>query len=221
VYVQQGHTYIGGASVPFFVSDSMIKSGAQGQGFDQVQVYSRKSFPIYQLPPIPPGSSNDWDTVVTGQRAAPDGNVNVPPGVRWVVDTTPVQVPVVMPPTPAPAPAPVPPFLQANPAWDWPVPAPLPPSKPSATGPAVFGGVPGDMRMPLIVGMGVVGGAFFAWQAYQHFFKEGLSEHERKNILWYTASVLAFWGASELIDVEEAWWLTPQGLATKAMEAAR
>jgi hypothetical protein len=170
MFARQGHIYIGGASVPWFVTDSMLKSGARGYGFDQVEVHS------------------------------------------------PEPVPVLMP---AQTPAPV---TQAGPGWDWPVPPELVPKTlpvdPPATGPALVGDT-SALHMPLLVGMGVIGGAFFGYQAYSHMFKEGLTSHERGNILKAAGAMLALFGVAMLLDVDKAWWLTPQGLAAKAEEEAR
>lgn len=206
MFARFGHTYVGGASVPWFVTDDMLKSGAQRYGFEQVEVHSRKSYPIHKLPTLPPGTSNDWDTLLIGRRFLPDGEVHPPSGFRWAVDVSPVAPQPVPVPEPQPAPAPV---VQAGPGWDWPVPTP----PPAATGDT-------SLQMPLLIGMGVLGGAFFGYQAYSHMFKEGLAEKERSNILKAAGAMLALFGVSLLIDVDKAWWLTPQGLAAKAEEEA-
>lgn len=214
MFVKQGHDYILGAHVPEFfgvpvVSKGILISEGQKRGFAQIQIVERDQFPISQVPMLAPGTNNDWNRVATGRRVEPDGNVDLPSEVRWVVDVTPV---AVAPPPPQPEPPPLTvnagfpdffPFLQ--------------PVKPlhDESGPAAVA-VPSGLGLPLVVGMGVIGGVFFGYQALSHMFGEGLTDKERKNILMYTASILAVWGASQLIDVDKAWWLTPEGAGKKA-----
>lgn len=93
VYATAGHTYMAGASKPWFVTQGMIVSAAQGKGFSAVKVASRADFPASQVPPLPPGTPNDWDVLGTGVRAPPSGSVDLPDRVRWVVDVTPLSRP--------------------------------------------------------------------------------------------------------------------------------
>jgi len=121
----QGHTYIGGADVPIVVSNAKIAEWLTAHGFSGVLVVSRDKFPIKDLPLIPAGTEDDWDTVAVATRVAPTGDVSVPSRVRWIVDVTPVQMmptfpqgPVVVeaPPTQQPSMPPQPEQQQPAPA---------------------------------------------------------------------------------------------------------
>lgn len=210
MFVKQGHKYIAGASVPFFVTDSMLVSGGQSNGFSQIKIFDRDEFPKAQLPPLPQGSSNDWNTIAVGVRVAPSGNVSLPSEVRWVVDLTPN--PVVAQPPPPPPPQKLPPFF--------------PPSAPPPQRADLWPQVPNiqlspptsDIRtwgMPMAIGLGVVGGLWTGHYLYKNMFKEGLSPEERKNILIYVGSILALWGAKTVFGLNE-WWLSVDDAAKKA-----
>lgn len=91
LYVQSGHQYIGGAAKPWYVSQGMIVSAAEGKGFTSVKVATRADYPKVSLPPIPEGSQDDWNVVGTATRSAPSASLDLPDAVRWVVDITPAQ----------------------------------------------------------------------------------------------------------------------------------
>ena len=63
-----------------------------------------------------------------------------------------------------------------------------------------------DIRMPLVVGMGVIGGLFFGWQAVDHLFKEGMTSDEKKKILIFSGSMLAIYAAINLIGLDQKWF---------------
>lgn len=199
MFFQQGHFYIAGANVPVFVSDDMLRKGGTDNGFAEIQIVDRDNFPISQLPSGIPGS--DWDTVLMGRRVAPDGTVDLPSEVKWVVDTTPSIV--IAGQTSTPPSSASPPFFPF-------------PERPTSTPTGEPMSVPQGIALPLMVGMGVIGGAFLGWHGVKHMFSEGLTDKERKNILLYGASVLAVWGVSQLLSLEKAWWLTPEGAAQRA-----
>jgi hypothetical protein len=210
---EQGHLYVGGADVPFFVTKSMLVSAGKDNGFDQIQIFDKKDFPFWTLPPgsIPSGVS--WNTVARGVRVAPTGNVAFPSDVKWVVDITPA--PIVTAGT-VPSQPQAQPLPDTTPLPDW---VPLPPTRPmpdAGGAPAV--NVPTGLKLPLMVGAGVIGGTFFAYQAMNHMFKVGLTDKERRNILLYAASVGALWGLAKLIDVDKAWWASPEGIAERAAQ---
>lgn len=228
MFAKQGHFYILGADAPFFVSKSMMANAGKDKGFDQVQVFDRGDFPKSQLPAIPSGSSNSWNTVARGRRAASDGEVSLPSEVKWVVDVT----PVVAQPAPGPAdPVPVPsqpsgpvvvhpgeivPTSHASTGGsilDW---LPIPPLRDTPSVSGKSSNMPTGLAMPILIVSGVVGGLFLGNAALGHMFKEGLSTQERNNILKFTAAVAALWGASQFVKLDEAWWLTPEGAAAKA-----
>lgn len=203
---RQGHLYIGGADVPFFVSDNALRSGATDKGFTGVQVKDRDDVP---LSTVPPQARGDWNTMVSGRWAKADADISLPSQVAWVVDVTPA--PVVMTtagssggalPPPAPFPFPI----------------PLPPDRPTAPSDGTKLNVPSGLGMPLVVGMGVIGGVFLGAQGAKHMFVEGLTADERKNILMYGASALAIWGIAQLFKLEDAWWASPEGMFEKAKQ---
>ena len=81
---------------------------------------------------------------------------------------------------------------------------PVPERKVSPVGPPVVP-IP-DVRMPLIVGMGVIGGLFFGWQAVDHLFREGMTWEEKKNILIFSGTILGIYAAVNLFDLDEKWF---------------
>lgn len=196
---RQGHTYIGGASVPFIVSHAMIKDGAQNLGFDQVVVTDREDFPLSFLPPIPPGTQDDWDTIVIGRRVAPDGDVSVPDGVRWLVDVTPALP--ASPPAAQSMPSPQVPPTDLQPSWA----AAVFPERDVPSVGAPFTPIP-DIKMPLIVGIGVIGGLFFGKKAVDHLFREGMTWEEKKNILIFSGTILGIYAAVNLLGLDEKWF---------------
>lgn len=196
-----------GADVPVIVSEDDIREGLAEHGFAEVQIIDRDKFPIANLPRVP-GASDDWDTVIIGRRVAPDGSVDVPEQVRWAVDVTPPLV--IAGPTPT---TPVLPGASVPPSTELPAGIPswvLPQEQPPQGPPLEIPRVP---QFPLLVGLGVIGGAAIGWWGVQHLFVEGITSKERKNILIAAATMLAVWGASELIGLEKAWWLTVEGVA--------
>lgn len=195
--VRQGHTYIGGASKPFFVSHAQIVSELSKMGFMGVRVYKRSEYPIFNLPPNAQTGSAGWDTIAVGTRAAPDGQLELPSEVKWVSDITPSLVPVSeTPPGQTP-----PPVIQAGPSWG----SPQKPKLPGVSGPL---NVPKGMGMPMAIVFGVIGGAFFAKKAVDHMFIEGLEEKERKQILLWTASIVGGLGVWALVDLKRYWWIS-------------
>jgi hypothetical protein len=79
-----------------------------------------------------------------------------------------------------------------------------------------------DQRMAVIVGMGLIGGVFFAKVGLEHMFVEGLTDKERKGIFVAVASGLALWGLTKMVDLQEHWYLTADTAAEKAAaEAAK
>lgn len=104
LYATKGHTYMAGANKPFFVSAGMIVSAAEGKGFTDVKVTARGGYPASSVPPLPPGTPDDWDVLGTGVRSSPSAQVELPDRVRWVVDVTPAARPDPnFEPGPAPA----------------------------------------------------------------------------------------------------------------------
>lgn len=99
-YVRQGHSYMGGASKPFFITQGMLVQAAIDKGFDQVKVISRSQYPTASLPPLPSGTDDGWDTIGMGHRTAPDGAEELPGAVKWVVDVTQAEAPTGPAPTP-------------------------------------------------------------------------------------------------------------------------
>jgi hypothetical protein len=87
-YVRQGHSYMGGASRPFFITNGMLVQAAIDRGFDQAKVIARDEFPASQLPPLPADTDDDWNVLGSGRRATSDGAVDLPGAVKWVVDVT-------------------------------------------------------------------------------------------------------------------------------------
>ena len=110
--VYNGHQYMGGAAKPFFTTNGMIVAGAEGKGFTNVRVIDRDKYPAAELPPIPDGTSDDWNVIGTGTWGQADQDLSLPGEVRWFVDVTQGQQPSATPQyTPpdfpmAPAPAP-------------------------------------------------------------------------------------------------------------------
>jgi hypothetical protein len=88
LFVESGHQYIGGAAKPWYVSQGMIVSGAESKGFVDVKVAPRSDYPVFSLPPIPPGSQDDWNVIGTARRAGASSSLDLPDAVRWVVDIT-------------------------------------------------------------------------------------------------------------------------------------
>lgn len=209
MFVKKGHTYIGGASVPFFVTDSMLVDGGRSKGFDQIQIFERDGFPLAKLPTIPPGTDDDWDTIAIGTRVGPDEDVTLPSAVRWVVDVTPATAP---PPVPGPSlPGSMPPdVIQAGPPPSWIDVPSLPPARPG-------------VNMPLAIGLGVIGGLFVASWGLSHakdMLMEGISDRERKNILKGVGAVLVAAGGAWLFDLDKKWWWTVGGVFQKAQDEA-
>jgi hypothetical protein len=91
LYVTTGHQYIAGAAKPWYVSQGMIVSAAEGKGFTDVKVTARADYPKVSLPPIPEGSQDDWNVLGTAKRAGPSASLDLPDPVRWVVDITAAQ----------------------------------------------------------------------------------------------------------------------------------
>lgn len=139
----QGHSYVGGVDVPFFVPNSSLAEDLLGLGFVDVRVVNRKGFPARDLPPIPAGASDDWNTVALATRAGPTMEMELPERLKWIVDVTPV-APVDAPPVPSSPPV-----------------APFPSSPPSAHAPD-----PPSIGGSVVLGLafGLVGGVLaLAW----------------------------------------------------------
>lgn len=63
-------------------------------------------------------------------------------------------------------------------------------------------------KMYLMVGMGMIGGAFLAKQAISHLFVEGLTPSERRNLTGLAAASAAAWAASVFWGVDQKWLLS-------------
>lgn len=208
MFFQQGRVYMGGVNVPFFVSDSKLRDGLVEKGFSNIQIVARDDFPIVNLPPRPPGTSDDWDTVVVGTRTGPDASIDVPIEARWVFDVSPL--PAAATAAAAAPTLPLQPAPGAPQAW--------PPLSDLVTTQTPLS-IPQVPKLPLLVGLGVVGGTMIGWWAVQHLFVEGITGEERKNFLVFSGAMLAIWGASELVGLDKAWWLTVEGIAGHATSA--
>ncbi len=78
-----------------------------------------------------------------------------------------------------------------------------------------------DLSKPeaqVLVVAGIVGGLLIGRSAIHHMFVEGMTAKERKNMLIFSASCLAAWGASKLIDLETYWFLLPDTIVQKAAQ---
>lgn len=58
-------------------------------------------------------------------------------------------------------------------------------------------------KMTLLVIMGGIGGLFLGYQAFQHFFVEGVTTEERKNILILAAGMGIWWGLDKAFDLQK------------------
>lgn len=195
MFAKHGHIYMAGADVPFIVSDSMIIEGAGKLGFDQIQLIDRDDFPIAKLSGIPGSGADDWDTIAIARRSGPDGEVDVPSAIRWVVDTTPAAATV---------PSEEPSIVTAGPPGSW------------IDMPWKTGSTKAGVNMPFAIGLGVVGGVTIASWGVKHMFGEGLTAQERKNILYAMGVGVAAIAGSVLFKLDRAWWWSIEGAAARA-----
>jgi hypothetical protein len=72
----------------------------------------------------------------------------------------------------------------------------------------------------ILIVSGVVGGLFLGYQAVRHMFVVGLTTKERRDMLLFAASTLGVWAASEFLDIDKYWFLTPQGMIKKVTQVA-
>jgi hypothetical protein len=71
-----------------------------------------------------------------------------------------------------------------------------------------------------IVAASVLAGFMIAAEGVKHLFVEGLEDKERKGLLQLATIGLTAWGMSKLIDLDEHWYLTIEGVSKKLEEEA-
>lgn len=194
MFAKQGHVYMAGADVPFIVTDTMIIEGAGKLGFDQIQLIDRDDFPIAKLMGIPGSGEDNWDTIAIARRSGPDGEVDVPSAIRWVVDTTPA------PTVPSEESS----IVTAGPPGSW------------IDMPWKTGTIKSGVNMPFAIGLGVVGGVTIMSWGVKHMFGDGLTPKERKNILIAMGVGVAAIAGSVLFKLDKEWWWSVEGAAARA-----
>lgn len=63
--------------------------------------------------------------------------------------------------------------------------------------------LPGVSQWHAAVALGVLGGMFIGWEGVKHSFVVGLTDQERKGLLFFSGSILLLFGAKELLGIEE------------------
>lgn len=74
-----------------------------------------------------------------------------------------------------------------------------------------------QVRLALLVGMGVVGGAAVAWWGVEHMFVTGLEDKERRMMMLLGAGVAGVYGLFYLADLDKR-WLNVEGAVEAASE---
>ncbi len=72
------------------------------------------------------------------------------------------------------------------------------------------------VRLGFLLACGLVGGAAIGNWAYQHLFVEGLTDKERRPIVFGLGSIVLVYGVAKLLDADNRWWLTVGGMAEEA-----
>ena len=209
MFVQQGHSYFGGVQLPFWAVISLLKSGIESKGFDQVEIYDRDKFVISRLPAVPQGSSNEWNTVIIGRRSGPDDNMDLPSQLKWVVDVTPVMARAGQDGPGPPLPEPTQPDQPGQlPSWSQ--------RDVAEAGPPVVQ-IPSGLGMSMAIGMGVIGGAALAYHGANHLFGVGMTAKEKRGILMFSGGIIATWAAINLLGISKD-WADPEAAAKRIGE---
>lgn len=97
----KGSKYWAGASRPFFVSQSMVSSYLSGKGFVNIAWHKRSQpLPSDVDPRADKSYDDDWDEWVSADYEGPNGSLNPPTSIPWLV----VHLPSVATQTPVAAP---------------------------------------------------------------------------------------------------------------------